>query len=664
MLTKKSPLALITILGLAAYMGLAPGKELRAEPQSNAVAVRKPVSAPTPAGDYRVVALILDKGAPVSGGKNEVLCPNQPVHLLFRGERLVNWWFQPAGTHYLRQLDSTVHCQTTGLSGTLSFRRYHENGTPRGHLSVTFDLKRKDDDFLGSCRIEADFAVKGVEFPVESNARGRLLCAADALASDAAQWPTLTGPSRAMATPQPALVDDLSEARPLWRSEVSVPVSYGNAPDMRYLWRARGSGPGGGGSSPVVVDGIVYQGFYRPSRDASLAVPDWFPGRNWNNKGLDDYTKDWLPTEKDDYRDALRSAADDHIVAIDADTGRTLWETVWPQRSFNYQTHKHRGLFGVPLVAAGKVFYPNLHGHLMVMDAQTGKPLWEFPEFKATPDRPHATRNTSPFLVGDTLIWHGPDGRVVGLSVEDGSVVWTDELEEPRYPRILGVVQLDGQPRVLTLTGWLGEEAALLDAGAGKQIWRQKQFLVGRQGSHKVGTTLNDAMLRDDQLIVMPVLKDAKPPQAQPRSWRVTSKGLTHLWDGDPIEIDEVPCIATSGDVLFATGRHFVRCLDMKTGKQIGGLPEAATGSNPYIMIAGDKVIVSPEGQHGSQSFLYYQRANDNWTLLGQQWRPPHPTTTAYNTQPLVHPVVDGRLFVRGGNGIYCYDLRKQAAGK
>ena len=34
--------------------------------------------------------------------------------------------------------------------------------------------------------------------------------------------------------------------------------------------------------------------------------------------------------------------------------------------------------------------------------------------------------------------------------------------------------------------------------------------------------------------------------------------------------------------------------------------------------------------------------------------------TNAYNSQLIVYPVIDGRIFVRGGNGVYCYDLRTQ----
>ena len=42
-------------------------------------------------------------------------------------------------------------------------------------------------------------------------------------------------------------------------------------------------------------------------------------------------------------------------------------------------------------------------------------------------------------------------------------------------------------------------------------------------------------------------------------------------------------------------------------------------------------------------------------------WRPPHPHDTAYAVQAVTYPVVDGRLFVRGHDGLYCCDLRAPA---
>ena len=69
---------------------------------------------------------------------------------------------------------------------------------------------------------------------------------------------------------------------------------------------------------------------------------------------------------------------------MDARTGKTLWRTTWPLRAYNLQTHKHRGTFGVPLVAGGKVLYPSFSNSLQAIDAKTGKALWGFGNTKAT----------------------------------------------------------------------------------------------------------------------------------------------------------------------------------------------------------------------------------------------------------------------------------------
>jgi hypothetical protein len=41
-------------------------------------------------------------------------------------------------------------------------------------------------------------------------------------------------------------------------------------------------------------------------------------------------------------------------------------------------------------------------------------------------------------------------------------------------------------------------------------------------------------------------------------------------------------------------------------------------------------------------------------------WSPNIPHTTSYAARNINHPIVDGRMYIRGGDGIYCYDLRKK----
>lgn len=157
--------------------------------------------------------------------------------------------------------------------------------------------------------------------------------------------------------------------------------------------------------------------------------------------------------------------------------------------------------------------------------------------------------------------------------------------------------------------------------------------------------------------------------------WRLTEKGLEHLWQDDHLPPDEGPHLAVASGVVYGVGRHLVRCLDLKTGKVLGEIKQGefphpvgsqhgdAPGSNPLLFVAGDKLILSPEGQHGRHGFILFDADPSKLTLHGNQehkWIPPHASTTAYGRQPIVNPVADGRMFFRGGNGIYCYDLRRQ----
>ena len=150
---------------------------------------------------------------------------------------------------------------------------------------------------------------------------------------------------------------------------------------------------------------------------------------------------------------------------------------------------------------------------------------------------------------------------------------------------------------------------------------------------------------------------------------------MERLWEDVHIVKDEAPHLAIANGIVHAVGKRLVRCLDLETGKALGEITEQefphpagsthyqAPGSNPLLIVAGDKLVLSPEGQHGKHGFVLFDADPKKLTLLGdkeRKWAPPHATTTAYGRQPIVNPIVDGRMFFRGGNGIYCYDLRKK----
>ena len=75
--------------------------------------------------------------------------------------------------------------------------------------------------------------------------------------------------------------------------------------------------------------------------------------------------------------------------------------------------------------------------------------------------------------------------------------------------------------------------------------------------------------------------------------------------------------------------------------------------------MAENLVFSSPDGSHGNSALAAFGATPETFKLLGS-WAPPHHTTTSYHCKCLVYPIVEGRLFMRGFDGIHCYDLRKK----
>jgi hypothetical protein len=68
-------------------------------------------------------------------------------------------------------------------------------------------------------------------------------------------------------------------------------------------------------------------------------------------------------------------------------------------------------------------------------------------------------------------------------------------------------------------------------------------------------------------------------------------------------------------------------------------------------------VIASGDASHVRNAFGLYRADPSQLAALGELWTPPNPPTTAYHPA-LSFPIVEGRMYLRGADGIYCYDLR------
>ena len=592
-------------------------------------------------GLYAIARLDLPLGL---SGKPEKLI------LALRDGKLANFWFVAcqSGDQRLNLDKSTVVLTTGSLAGKVAMR----TGVGAGFqgavtsASMTLDLKLDAGRLSGSYELE----MKGTAYKSGKGSASGVLetspPAADAVSPPAA-WPSFWGATLNMAAQdQPALLDDFAAARPVWRSEAYILTGYGNAPDSRYFTRALRSGNGGGGSSPVVADGTVYMYFYVPSPGSAPALkgnPYWERSYKSDEEfqaamvkaGANDREVQWVLNH-------FRPLADDVVVAMDAATGATRWTTVLPLRSPNLQTHKHRGVSGVPLVAGDAIYAPNLASRLYALDRATGKLRWETPSgpMKEPGGKPSGPHNPSPLMMGGNVVW-SRGGSVLGLDPASGKENW-------KAPGGYTIPWPTGGKQ--RLIAFVGDGIVCIDPADGKVLWKQQAAIVA-------GAPLSAVIAGDMLLAAAKVEKGAKPYYT---GWQLSDTGAKQVWKDDPFPPDENIPVTVAGGKAYLLGAQYIRVVDVATGRKCDERQfapgEGGPGSNPWLGVIGQRLLFIPEGQHGRPHYMLLDR---DLKTVSSIWAPTHTETTAYNSQPAISPVVDGRVFIRGGDGIYCYDLRK-----
>lgn len=147
--------------------------------------------------------------------------------------------------------------------------------------------------------------------------------------------------------------------------------------------------------------------------------------------------------------------------------------------------------------------------------------------------------------------------------------------------------------------------------------------------------------------------------------FKISPDGYKPLWNL-PLEHgswSEHPPAVTDGRVFARLIDAKPLCIDVATGKVVASAAYGECQVGATMVYADGRLIVDRDGSHSGTELTYYAADPKRGALkpLGKLWPPPHAHGTSYHPA-CSHPYVDGRLFIRGGDGVYCYDLRKRAA--
>jgi len=418
----------------------------------------------------------------------------------------------------------------------------------------------------------------------------------------------------------------------------------------------------GGGASPVIADGKVYLYWFEPNgpfynrkEEAKRAPSGHFIKSMW------------------------QTLADDHVACFDATTGQRLWEAVYPLAGMTFFYGKSGLVNSTPAVAESALVAVGGAGRVYCLDPKTGRQRWQallpyhedvVRRYGLTGQgaggraRPHAvTVAAGRAYVADER------GGLLAFALGNGNQEWCRKyvLGQQVTPQAW-----QGGGTALLLTQNDGGTVLALDPATGEDRWR-----IEGLPEHQYKTINN--YVQADMLLVQSA-HDEKAPKGRGRSiagFRISATGAEKAWElpgerycwphnggASMAALDEHRAAIMMGK--SSGGREGLPALiviDVRSGKVLQERSDGDRGFTYNMSVlssCGDLLIVHGDINHSSQEFHGFRITAGGLELLWTGHHFGHFETSSYEV-PTANPFVDGRLFVRGAFGLYCYDFRASA---
>lgn len=323
-----------------------------------------------------------------------------------------------------------------------------------------------------------------------------------------------------------------------------------------------------------------------------------------------------------------------HIFAFSLD-GKLIWDTPYGDE----WTESYPGTRTTPLINGGKVYLMSALGKIVCLSADKGNLLWSVDIIKEYEGRNIVWGITENLLIdGDKLFCTagGAKNNVIALNKNTGKLIWSNpgNGEQSAYcsPQLITIAS---RKIVVTMT----EKSILgLDAETGKKLWSYEQ--VNMYAVHA-----NTPLYKDSYLYCV-------------SGYGYGGVMLKLSADGTKVEKvwKNAALDSRMGGMVLLNGRVYglgdkikgMHCLDWKTGEEVAF--DKLNGKSGAI-IAADGMIFTYDDS-GDVSLI-------EPTLAGfkkiSSFKVPFGTT-----QHWAHPVIEnGRLYIRHGNSLMVYDIRK-----
>ncbi len=337
---------------------------------------------------------------------------------------------------------------------------------------------------------------------------------------------------------------------------------------------------------------------------------------------------------------------DEVVVALDAKTGKTIWEhkypAPWPK---DLQMEFGPGPHSTPLIIGDRLYAVGCTAQLMCLDKATGKPIWTHDllgEFKAALNM--RGYGSSPLAYqGNILLPVSAEKgfAIMAFSQQTGEVAWKGGDFEPGYASLFAIDAF-GSPQLVAFTGkslngldptngstlWSVEHATQFGANISTPIWSPTDRMFFISSAYGMG---------------------ARGVQLEQVDGKTAAK---EVWSNPKVKVQHASTVRV-GDWVYCSsgdfGPSFLISLNAKTG-EIGWRQRGFSKAN--VLAADGKLIVLDE----DGTLLLVKADPERFHLLAKA--PNVAKKTAWTT-----PTLYGRtLFVRDRSKIVALDLGAKKA--
>ena len=364
--------------------------------------------------------------------------------------------------------------------------------------------------------------------------------------------------------------------------------------------------------------------------------PQGGPKKIWSRPLGDGYSS--IAEEAGVLYTTFRRNTQDVITALDAATGKTLWEFAYDNPFTNsYSEAVGPGPYAMPQVIGDRLLTASATGKIYSLDKKTGKPKWShdlYREFHGTPLDYGYACHALPYK--DMLIYQagGSGDGVIAFRQSDGAVVWKALQFTNSYSSPL-LINVDGQPQVAVLAS---KTVFGFNPDNGALLWTHEHVT-------NYGLAISTPVWAPGNLLFV-----ASAYGEGARVLHLSQSGgkttVNQLWYDPHLELHIGTAIQRDGYVYISRGYNgpvLMTCVELKTGK----IMWAQRGfAKAQLLWADGKLILSDQDgtlalcRATPQKFEVLSQAS---VMKSISWTPP--------------TLVGTRLYVRDRHTIVAFDL-------